>query len=153
MSNKKVLSTDGLLARLVPQPTSPALAAAKDVACKAFTAPQTTLKCILGAADRSLNERPTAPSPVAIAAVDELVRSARKTTFRGILTGRKPRYECGHIEESEYFISTLAQAKRDQQAQVGPLPPYCIVRFSHDAQTSKAAECVCTVSFITWRCT
>lgn len=46
----------------------------------------------------SLDQRPACPYPMAVAAVDELIRATREPTLRGVLTSREPRDEPGYIE-------------------------------------------------------
>jgi len=100
-----------LPAWLVPQAATPGLilAAAKDVADESFPAEERLrrrrgqLVC-LRRSRRSLaagvDQRPAAANPVAVATVDELVRTPREATLGGILTRRKPRDEPWNVEVS-----------------------------------------------------
>lgn len=52
-----------------------------------------------------LDQRPACTHPVAVAAVNELVRATREPAFRSVLARREPRDKPWHIEHSDYVGS------------------------------------------------
>ena len=90
---KPFINTQNILARFIAKPTLLRLAAAEYVAFESSRFPETS-RLRKGCFD----ERPAAASPVAVAAVDKLVRAASEAAFGGVLAGRKPRDQSVEVE-------------------------------------------------------
>ena len=83
-----------ILARLVPEPTLPALRARKDIPDQALPTPQILAR----PAHRRRNEVPAPANPVAVTPIHELVRAAGEAALGRALQPRQARHQRGHIQ-------------------------------------------------------
>jgi hypothetical protein len=115
-----------ILARLVPESTSPApiLAATKNVSDQALSTVDISAGMCSrqwsfaptdarGAVQTGSQKRPTASHPMTIAAIYELVCPTREASFRRVLSSREPRYQTRHVDISlkEVLLATRLESE------------------------------------------